>query len=90
MLADIKNEVEVSGLFDFVKKFKLTKYFMEKYRLKKLEDFWDDFVDKDGFCRSRWTSDEEAIEELLDEMKGKYLVVYEDTGNGYFRIFEVE
>lgn len=71
-------EITVSNTIDFIKTFKLTEQFKKEYRLKKLDD-WD------------WNeADEDVIHFFLDKMKGKFLVVYEEENNGYFRIFKLK
>lgn len=73
----IENEVIVTDIFDFLKKFQLENRFLKDEKLKCLDD-WEFPL-----------SDEEIIIEYLEEMKDTYNVVFCDEGNGYFRIQKV-
>lgn len=71
------DEIDVDNTIDFVKTFKLVNEFKKKYGLRTLND-WD------------WQEvDEDVITFFLEKMPTKYLVVYEEENNGYFRIFKL-
>jgi hypothetical protein len=74
----IVKEQFVSDLYEFLNEFDLMKQFLKDENLKSFDD-WD-FP----------TSDEEIIVKYLDQKEENYVVYYNDDGQGYFWIAEIE
>ena len=70
------DEIRVKDISDFVHSFKLEEKFKQKYSVDIAE--WDYEL-----------SDDEVIEELLDELDGKYILTY-DEKEEEFVIYEIK